>query len=119
MSVSINAGPEQKITRRHLKGPGKQGPHACSTWARRSSPTSINPYRRSRTSITANVQYDSGNQKWDLNVVGFNLSGGVTGQIEVVKSGKLYDYTDSFPPSWSWDFPRRTTRMPARRLCCG
>ena len=25
------------------------------------------------------------------------LSGGVTGQLAVVKSGKLYDYTDTFP----------------------
>jgi hypothetical protein len=47
--------------------------------------------------ITTNVQYDSGNQKWSLNSVGFVLSGGVTGQIEVVKSGTLYQYTDTFP----------------------
>jgi hypothetical protein len=47
--------------------------------------------------VTGSVQYDSGNQNWSVNAVAFKLSGGVTGKIEVVKSGKLYDYTDSFP----------------------
>src|SRR4051794_14210770 len=96
MSVTINAGPEQKITVNFLKDLENKtltvlnlGKEIVSHF---NEPLSTLP-----DNITANVQYDSGNQKWEVNAVGFKLSGGVTGRIAVVKSGKLYGYTDTFP----------------------
>lgn len=48
--------------------------------------------------LATNVSYSSGNQSWTpAGPVTFTLSGGVSGKIAVVKSGKLLSYTDGFP----------------------
>src|SRR3954470_3830006 len=96
MPVTINAGPEQKITINVLQDLKNKALTVFNVGKEISSHFN-QPLSTIPDNITASVQYDSGNQKWDLNAVGFNLSGGVTGQIGVVKSGKLYDYTDNFP----------------------
>lgn len=46
-----------------------------------------------------NVSYSSGTQSWTpaAGPVTFTLSGGVSGKITLVKSGKLFSYTDGFP----------------------
>ncbi len=47
--------------------------------------------------ICTSIQYSSGNQCWKLGEFSFTLSGGVTGKLSVIKSGKLLSYTDDLP----------------------
>jgi hypothetical protein len=96
MSISITGGPGQEIKLDSLKDLEnsamtlfKLGKEIVTYFDR--------PLSEVPDNIITSIQYDSGNQKWAINNVGFVLSGGVTGHIEVVRSGKLYDYTDSFP----------------------
>ena len=96
MSISITGGPGQELKLDNLKDLEnsamtlfKLGNEIVTYFNR--------PLSEVPENIITSIQYDSGNQKWGVNNVGFILSGGVAGHIEVVKSGKLYDYTDSFP----------------------
>lgn len=96
MSITIQAGPDKQINVNDLTDLEnkaltvfKVGKELVEYFDK--------PVSEVPETATASVQYDSGNQKWDLDAVAFQLSGGVTGKIEVVKSGKLYDYTDDFP----------------------
>ncbi len=47
--------------------------------------------------ISTSIQYSSGNQCWKLGDFSFTLSGGVTGKLSVITSGKLLSYTDDLP----------------------
>ncbi|MFZ0795507.1 MAG: hypothetical protein WAM65_17210, partial [Candidatus Korobacteraceae bacterium] len=47
--------------------------------------------------ISTSIQYSSGNQCWKLGDFSFSLSGGITGKLSVITSGKLLSYTDDLP----------------------
>jgi hypothetical protein len=96
MPITINVGPEKKIDIGNLTDLEHQALTVFKTGKEFASYFD-QPLSGLPENLQADVQYDSGNQKWPLNTVLFNLSGGVTGKIEVVKSGKLYEYTDTFP----------------------
>jgi hypothetical protein len=47
--------------------------------------------------ICTSIAYTSGNQCWKLGDFSFTLSGGVTGKLSAITSGKLLSYTDDLP----------------------
>jgi hypothetical protein len=95
MSVSINIG-DQQVTIDQLKDLAS---NALTVFNLGKEFVSLvnQPLSAVPDNTATNVQFDSGNQTWNVNAVAFNLSGGVAGSIQVLKSGKLYDYTDEFP----------------------